>query len=187
MDFFKEINEIKNEHDFSLPIPSESDEKIISLMNNILAIEKEHLNIFISKNDFQFAKILCAFSERMACLAVRQNNINSLIIGLQSLYFATKNSEIDSRDIIVMMAIYYDASKRVKVKLDDIKENIFLDDDFYEYIKSFINRDEKDKTLEVVGYCTAFDVRGDFIYRRQDEMSYEDVLKLTEKYGKDSE
>lgn len=139
-------------------IPSNIDNKIINILDDCLFEYK-------SKSSVRFgdARVLNLFAERMASLAVREDNIKAVKHGLIALTVCAQNEDI--RDVLVVLSILHDAA----LKIEGTAERIFREMRSItygsEFLDDYLNRADKDKIIESMGYEESRDDNG-FLYLR---------------------
>lgn len=146
---------------WKLPIPSDVDMEIINCIKNSKSLSNDdQLNIKNSINT-DIARMLLYFSERMATLSLRTNDQDVFLIGLLALDMIGGREDI--REILLIMPLYYDVSKRNKLSFDKV---LSQNDDFASFVKDFLSRNEDEKTLESMGYILTKDGSDNPIYQR---------------------
>ena len=140
------------------PIPEERDERIRELIRQWIS-DKEVLSLKAS--DEQYI-MLIVFSDRLATLAVRNKDRQSLIYGLLAL---AASWDIDCRDSISSLAIYIDAATRIDGDFAEIFAEIrhilpaehqrFLDG-----VDAFLRRAPEHRSMKYMGYTSTSDADG---------------------------
>jgi hypothetical protein len=103
---------------------------------------------------------LLAFAERMASLAVRTGNPQLVREGLEALAFGA--GLVDIREAILILPLLYQSLR----KLDVDATNYFAgaiglgDAQFDSVLREFPNRDEENRSIEVMGYIEGRDQDG---------------------------
>jgi hypothetical protein len=147
------------------PIPDPLDQRITSLIEswgNLSDQDREREAATITEEQ---AAMLRAFSERMATLAVRNEDRRLLILGLLAL--GIDGGSVDWREDILLLCLHLDAAR----KLGAVPEDVFyeagrmLPPKVTNVFMEFLNRSPEDQSLEAMGYEEATD-EGGFRYRR---------------------
>jgi hypothetical protein len=109
--------------------------------------------------------IMLSYSERMASLAVRERSQDLIMLGLIAL--GVDGCHYDWRDNVLIVALHYDAAKRIGASPEDIFESAarLLPDKPASGLRSFLRRSAHNKSLEVMGYIVGNDEDG-FRYQR---------------------
>ena len=108
---------------------------------------------------------LLAFSERMASLAVREQDPDLIFAGLLAL--GVDGWRNDWRDNAVLLSLHYDSAHKLNIEPDVAfgRAAKLLDNKVSEAFQSFLRRSEEDKSLEAMGYEEGKDDHG-FRYMR---------------------
>jgi hypothetical protein len=107
------------------------------------------------------AWLLLCFATNMATYSLRLSEQKYFSNGLTALSMIL--GVIDQREILLIMPLYYDACKQKDLSFEKIlKQN----DEFATFIRSFLSRNEDDKTLECMGYKLVMDENNNPIYQR---------------------
>ena len=70
---------------------------------------------------------------------------------------------LDTREILLIMPLYYDVSKQNKLSFAEI---LNMNNDFAIFVKNFLRREEENKTLKCRGYILSKDENNNPIYQR---------------------
>ncbi len=109
----------------------------------------------------ELAWSLLAFAENMATYSLRfeeQEIFNNGLFAL-GLTFGV----LDTREILLIMSLYYDVSQKTKLSLDNVlKQN----NSFSVFVSDFLNREEEKKSLKCMGYILTKDENGNLLYQR---------------------
>jgi len=109
----------------------------------------------------EMAWLLICFGIRMATYSLRLSNQRYFTNGLFAISMTL--GIVDRRDILLILPLYYDVQKKNGLSFNDIlKQN----NAFISILKDFLNRDEKDKSLECMGYVLGIDENNNPIYQR---------------------
>lgn len=147
------------------PIPSPLDGEISALIENWKNLPSKKRIAEISGIKDEQKDILLAYSERMASKSVRTGSKEDLFRGLLALGLDGWNN--DWRDNLVLLALYADASSRIHISLESLFSDAskFMPLNVINAFRAFIKRNEKDKSLDAMGYEVSQDSDG-FRYRR---------------------
>jgi len=112
-------------------------------------VDKEEVKIHLT---IKMAWYLLSFGVSMATYSLRLSNQKYFTNGLfaVSMTFGL----LDIRDILVILPLFCDAQKKNNLSFDEILKQ---KNDFSLELENFINRDEKDKSLECMGYIIKVD------------------------------
>ena len=112
-----------------------------------------------------FPALRC-FAERNASLAVRSSNPGLIRIGLLALALASLSE--NSRDTFLILPLYYDAARRLKVDAEWLFRSTAraVSEKAADALGRFLDRSVEDKSLAAMGYLAAADEEG-FRYQRQ--------------------
>ncbi|MGH8176856.1 MAG: hypothetical protein ACREV5_11400 [Steroidobacter sp.] len=140
------------------PLPSQRDHEIRGLVENTPPAA-----VLDAISADRHAATLRVFAERATALAVRHDDQQLLRIGLTALGLAG----LQSRDSVLILALYYDAAKRLQIDVRWLFGAVgnILGEPAATSLTDFLNRSDRDKSLEAMGYKTAGDKAG-FCYER---------------------
>ncbi len=169
MNIIKEIeitlDEAKNSGEYwEKNIPSSMmrmDIELNKIIENYVTLSKEEKKIVYNDISTDIAWSLLCFAMNMATYSLRFSEQRYFTNGLLALGMIL--SILDQREILLIMPLYYDVSKRNKLSFEKI---IAQNDDFTDFVKKFLNRKEEDKTLECMGYILTKDENNNLIYKR---------------------
>ena len=125
-------------------------EKLSEYNNEI----KKHITMDI-------AWFVLSYSWRMATYVLRssrQKEFNDGLLGLEFIY-----DTIDKREIMIVLSLYSDLSKRKNL---NFKEIINRKTDFSSFVLKFINRDEGKNSIQCMGVSLVKDERNNLTYKR---------------------
>ena len=161
----KILLDIPLENYFREELPCHYDQKILSLIKAIVESDikvQECLQSLLSLED---TSKLLIFSKRMASLAIRENSIEMVNIGLYALSYCFKIE--DTRDLLVSICLLYASISRLKYSPYDILSKMrFYDLNFKKFLEDFLERDDKYKSLEAFRYSESKD-KGGFLYKKK--------------------
>jgi hypothetical protein len=140
------------------PIPVSRDSEIRDLISRVIAGQR--IARFRQCIDEGHANVLRVFAERMASAAVRNNDPQTLNIGLIALLLAWSGP--DSRDALSVLPLFYDAThllgRQPTTLVDSLRQTI--GDALVAPLSHFLTRSEANKSLHVMGYGTGADEDG---------------------------
>lgn len=152
---------LKSEY-FKDSIPSENDENISSDLN--LLLKKQNIeslvHVSLSVNDY---RVLGLFAERMASLALIQNEPLRIKLGLLALLIYSISQ--DPRDVVLVLSLLYDAILRLELvpeAIFDEVEKVFGKTNLF---KNFLSRPVEDRSIDAMGYDLLSENNG-FLYKR---------------------
>ena len=143
------------------PIPDRRDKEIENLLSRYMARSDSTGDPIDAPLSNDHSSALGAFSERMASLAVRTQDMRLITLGLVALGLATNQSR-DVREEILIISLHYAAAR----KLSADPARIFLGAALYVagpgkgLIISFLSRSAQDKSLASMGYREGQDADG---------------------------
>lgn len=148
-----------------LPIPSTLDNDISRLINRYVRVTAEEQafikDTFTDKNSFAFI----GFSERMACLAVREKKEKYLVEGLVA--HAIEGGKFDTRENILVLSLLYHSA--IKIGADPIplftQASQLAEGEIAGVIAHFPYRKPEDRSIQAMGYEESKDQDG-FRYKR---------------------
>jgi hypothetical protein len=146
---------------WKLPIPSNIDTDIINCIKSYQSLPKDKQMSLRDSINMDIARLLLYFSERMATFALRTRDQDVFQLGLLALDLI--NGQEYLREILFVMPLFYDASKRSKLSFEKVP---YQNDDFANFIEDFLSRDEEDKSLECMGYILTKDEDNNLTYQR---------------------
>jgi hypothetical protein len=140
---------------------SKVDQEINEIIDNYTNIDDCARDTIRAVVTVEVAWLLLCFGVRMATYSLRLSNQRYFTNGLLAIGMAF--GVLDGRELLVILPLYCDVEKKTKLSFDDLfKQN----DDFSVILKNFINRDEKDKSLECMGYILKIDENNGPTYQR---------------------
>lgn len=144
------------------PIPNQIDKEIEFLID---AVTKDTEAKILPEMNETHGFVLLAYAERMASLAVRENDVDILSRGLTSLSIASKLVYI--KEVLPVLALLYHSASKLGIDLLELLSALNLDDDdeLTPYIKRFPNRSTEDRSIQAMGYVEGDD-GGGFRYVR---------------------
>ena len=124
----------------------------------LLNADKEGLKKLIT---IKMAWYLLGFGTKMATYALRLSNQRYFTNGLFAIGMTF--ALLDTREILIVLALYCDVQKKNELSFDEmLKQN----NDFASLLIAFLKRDEKDKSLECMGYVLKVDENNNETYYR---------------------
>lgn len=156
----------KNNHGYGpLPIPQQRDFEIETLLRAYMTLDATARQAESSTFTQGQQLTLGAYSERMASLAVRKHDEELIFLGLLAL--SVDGWRWEWRDNIIILALHYDACKRIGVNPDVMfkKAAALLPPAAAKELAAFSTRTEHNKSLEAMRYVAGSDADG-FRYQR---------------------
>ena len=140
---------------------SETDEKINTIIDYCKNIKMEEKDKIRKLMTTEMAWLLLCFGIRMATYSLRLSNQDYFINGLIAISMTL--GILDQRELLVVLSLYCDVQKKCKLSFDQILKR---HDEFSFLLKSFNNREEKDKSIECMGYILALDENDNPTYQK---------------------
>jgi len=149
----------------SHPIPQLRDDEITDLIASWIKLEPSERQIAAQSVLESQRFTLLTYSERMASLAVRTGDAKKIFLGLLALGIDGWKS--DWRDNVTVICLHFDAAKRISVDPAEIFDSAssLLSLKVSTALRSFLQREPADQTLEAMGYSASKDSDG-FRYLR---------------------
>jgi len=146
----------------SIPVQLlETDKKINEILDYCINTSLYEIAQIHKLITIDMAWLLLGFGIRMATYSLRLSNQKYFTNGLFAISMTL--GILDIRDILVVLPLYCDAQKKNKLSFKEIlKQN----NEFSSILEAFINRDEKDKSLECMGYVIEIDENSNPTYQR---------------------
>lgn len=148
---------------YKQPIPSLIDDKINGIIASFVGYDNDQLMLIIKEVSGDNARIFGLFAERMASLAVRENDITRVRQGLLGLLIYSQT--VDHRDVLLVLSLLYDATIKTSNDPKDIFEEVGSIFGKADFLKNFLSRSEADKSIDAMGYEESKNGEG-FIYKR---------------------
>jgi hypothetical protein len=152
---------VKNVGYWTLPIPSKVDEEITECIQSYSQLAIDDKLKIREEITISTARLLLYFSERMATLSLRTRKQHIFDTGLVGLSIAS--GKVDLREITTMLSLYYNASSRNNLSFDNV---LGQKDEFSENVMSFLNRRDKSKRIEAMGYVVEVNEKKELTYKR---------------------
>ncbi|MHB1552238.1 MAG: hypothetical protein ACYDEU_08015 [Vulcanimicrobiaceae bacterium] len=155
----------ENNHGYgTLPIPSQRDAEISSLLRAWLNLDESSRNAALSQIPEEHRFTLLGYSERMASLAVRDREKEYIVLGLLAL--GLDGWRGDWRDNATLVCLHYDAAQRIGLAPSSVFDEAakLLPQKPAQALKSFLRRSAEDKSLATMGYLAGAD--DGFRYKR---------------------
>jgi hypothetical protein len=149
-----------NEGYGSLPIPTKRDDEITNLLGEWRGLDSVPRDSAIQRIDPDQCASLLAYSERMASLAVRNRDRNTLLLGL--LAVGISGWRDDPRDGMMLLSLFFDAAQRLGVPPSSLFNDAgtLLPVDIGSELRAFLNRSPEDRSIRVMGYSDGNDADG---------------------------
>jgi hypothetical protein len=146
------------------PIPAQRDNEIAALLSQVLA--QDRLAQLAQQLVEGHAVVLRVFAERMATAAVRNDDLALLRLGTIGLLLSWRGP--DNRETLLVFPVLLDAIRRIGADVGAFVTSIrqTVGDQLASPFIEFLQRSERDKSLQAMGYITATDQEG-FRYLRK--------------------
>ena len=140
------------------PIPVERDREIEEFLRN--ALTEGSIAGLRTLLERQHEQTLRAFAERMATLALRENSIARIEVGLVALCLG--GLERGARDALVVMPLLLDATNRIGEPIEHVLLAAVerLGDSAKEPVAAFLARQDADRSLSAMGFALSSDTDG---------------------------
>lgn len=147
------------------PLPSERDTEFAKLVEQLAG--PPGTSQALSQLSIDQGRVLNAFAERMASLAVRQHSELDLRHGLLAWAIAVSRSSIDVRDALLVLPLLWRSAQIIGLnpKREFIAIGQVVGGSGGKQLMEFPNRSEQDQRIEVMGYVEGTDGEG-FRYKR---------------------
>lgn len=147
------------------PIPCLFDSKISDLIDTYVNTSSEGQNFIRGVFSHKYSSTFFFFSERMACLAIREKLEKHIFEGL--IAHAIENGKFDWRENILVLSLLYHSA--VKIGTDPTllfnRAAAFAEGEIKKIIQNFPNRVPEDRSIEAMGYVESENEQG-FCYKR---------------------
>jgi hypothetical protein len=142
----------------SQPIPASRDDEIVALLSQVVA--ESRLARFARELVEGYAVVLRVFAERVATAAVRNSDPSLLRLAAIGLLLSWRGT--DCRETLVVFPVMYDAILRMGIDIEPFIVSIrqTVGDQLAGPLIEFLNRSERDKSLQVMGYTVGADHDG---------------------------
>jgi hypothetical protein len=147
------------------PLPQRRDEEIAELIMVWAELsERDRRGVESQISDDQSFTLIC-FGERMASLAVREQNSERLFLGLSAL--GIEGGKFDWRENWLIVPLHYDAAQRIGVEPVPLFEKAatLLSGTFARHLRDFLRRSASEKSISQMGFQIGNDEQG-FRYKR---------------------
>jgi hypothetical protein len=140
------------------PIPTERDNEILQVL--VSCIADNSVARFSQALKPGHASVLQAYAERMASMAVRNRNPETLRMGLFALLLGCR--EPDNREMLTIFPLFLDAAQILGISSSGLIEpvRIIAGDTLIGPFMKFLNRSDENKSLRVMGYDKSADQDG---------------------------
>jgi hypothetical protein len=158
------LKELQNNINITSEIPAQltdTDEKMNNIICSFINTSRAEQDQIRNHVKIDIAWLLLGYGMRMATYAMRLCNQKYFANGLIALSMTF--GVLDSREILVLLSLYYDVHKNRYLSFDELS---CFNEDFTLFLKKFLERDEKDKSIECMGYVLAKDKNKNLIYHR---------------------
>ena len=140
---------------------SETDNKLIGILNEYTMLSVSDRHIFKNQITDDLCGLLLYFSERLATHILRTSDYNLINVGLYAL--DTVYGIFDIREILPVVSLYYDLSKRNHLKFTHIISSEYA---LSACLHDFSMRKGNDKSFETMGYVLSDTEPGGLAYKR---------------------
>lgn len=144
-------------------IPSEIDKEVGKIMADLSVCTQSELRLISESFKGDEARVFGLFAERMASLAVRENKIEPVKLGLLALLIYARTE--DPRDVLLVLSLLHDAV----LKTSGNPTKVFAEASSLvggaEFLNDFLNRSDEDKSIDAMGYEYSKNEEG-FLYVR---------------------
>ena len=158
------LDDLKKIHYVVKDIPiqfSELDLKINEIIGYCIGSNQDVQDRIRKAVTVEIAWLLLCFGIRMATYSLRLSNQKYFTNGLFAIGMTL--GILDRRELLLILPLYYDVHKKNNLSYNEIfKQN----KSFTSVLKEYINRDEKDKSLESMGYVIEVDKNNNPTYQR---------------------
>lgn len=137
------------------------DAELNRIIENYAALSKEKRTQICKDISTDIAWSLLCFATNMATYSLRFSEQRYFTNGLLALGMILRI--LDQREIMLVMPLYNDVSKRKSLTFEKILEQ---SDEFADFVNKFLSRSEEDKTLKSMGYTLTKDDHNNPIYKR---------------------
>lgn len=151
---------------FRSPIPELRDDKIGNLLQRWSSLDKDQRKASSSKASREQRRILLAYSERMASLAVRKRQSDCIFLGLLAL--GISEGAGDFREAMLKVPLHFDAARRIEADPRALFEKaaaLLPGEEAAETLREYPKISPEKQTIEVMGYVAGSDEQG-FRYER---------------------
>jgi len=137
-------------------------DKIVNeVLNYYISISQDEQDRIHKLITVEMAWLLLCFGIRMATYSLRLSNQKYFTNGLFAIGMTL--GILDRRELLLILPLYYDAQKKNGLSFDEILKQ---KNEFASMLEDFFKRNEKDKTLECMGYDLKVDENNNPIYLR---------------------
>jgi len=150
----------------SLPIPKPRDKEISHLIRTWIELDEPLRKASAAQMTDEQTRILLAYSERMASLAVRERKSDFLFLGLVALGLA--GGLEDWRQCLLRASLLFDAAQRIGSDPNPVFEKVAAvlpHQETARELRQFLARPAEDKSIEAMGFAAGSDEQG-FRYQR---------------------
>ena len=148
---------------YKQPISSEIDEKISSVIADLISLDTWQLESIMENVSGDNARVLGLYAERMASLAVRKNSIEPVKNGLVALLIYAQTE--DPRDVLLVLSLLHDAAIKTAGTAGRVFDEVGSVIGGAELLNGFLNRSDEDKSIDAMGYKESNNEEG-FLYVR---------------------
>jgi hypothetical protein len=148
-----------------LPIPNKRDDEISALIEWWMALGQEDRVREAAAISESQRQTLLAYSERMASFTVRFQNPKAILLGLVAL--GIDGWRFDWRENVMLLSLHYNSARKLGLSPNDLfaRAAAVLPPEAAHALDEFLQRADKDKSLNVMGFEEGSDENG-FRYKR---------------------
>jgi hypothetical protein len=140
---------------------SEIDREINETFDSFSRIDQDGQSLICQRVTVEMAWLFLCFGIRMATYALRLSSQKYFTNGLLAIGMTL--GMLDEREMLVILPLYCDVQKKTGLSFDEVLKR---NNAFSSVLKNFMNRDEKDRSLECMGYILEIDENDNPTYQR---------------------
>jgi len=151
---------------FRSPIPELRDDKIGNVLQRWILLDKDQRKASVSKASREQRRILLCYSERMACLAVRERKSDHIFFGLLAL--GISEGAGDFREAMLIVPLHFDAARRNEtdpIALFEKASALLPSEMAADHLRGFSKLPPAKQSIALMGYVAGSDDQG-FRYER---------------------
>ena len=137
------------------------DIELNKIINKCILLSKEEKELVDKSITTDIAWLLLCFAINMATYSLRTSKQEYFYNGLTALGMVLE--VLDQREILLVMPLFYDVHKRNKLSFETILNR---NDEFATFLRDFLRRDDKNKSLGCMGYILTRDENNNLFYKR---------------------
>ena len=150
---------------FKDPLPTAFDTTVARVVDGYLGADERGRDDIVDAIGIDRARTLSAYAERMASLAVHEKSPDPLIRGLVAIGLAAK--EMYDKELVILLPLFWHSAARIGIDgtLLFTSAADLIGAEAPSWIRSFPERDERDRSLEAMHYEEHEEANG-LLYRR---------------------